>query len=69
MSMPYGLPIQDVPDAGRVWAALCDVRQQTGLVPFLPAGMDGATTQPWDSAEFEPPPTPPHLITSTPLTC
>ncbi len=26
---------QGVPDAGRVWAALCDARQQTGLVPFL----------------------------------
>src|SRR5260370_38953884 len=40
--------IQDVPDAGRVWAALCDARQQTGLVPFLLAGLDGATTRPWD---------------------
>ncbi len=47
--------IQDVPDAGRVWAALCDARQQTGLVPFLLAGLDATTTRPWDSGEFEPP--------------
>lgn len=44
--------VQDVPDAGRVWAALCDARQQTGLVPFLLAGLDG-TARPWDSGELD----------------
>jgi Domain of unknown function (DUF4253) len=46
--------IQDVPDVGRVWAALCDARQQTGLLPFLLAGLDDTATRPWDSGEFEP---------------
>jgi len=42
----------DVPDAGRVWAALGDAHQQTGLVPFLLAGLDG-TARPWESGEFD----------------
>jgi hypothetical protein len=48
--------IEDVPDAGRYWAALSDAHQQTGLMPFLVAGLDGNTSPPWDWGEFFGPP-------------
>ncbi len=43
---------QAVPDAGRVWAALSDAHQETGLVPFLLGSLDGDGTRPWDTEEF-----------------
>jgi hypothetical protein len=47
--------IQDVPDAGRVWADLSAAHSQTGLVPFLLAGLDETTARPWESGEFDDP--------------
>jgi hypothetical protein len=44
--------LQEVPDAGRVWAALSRAHPQTGLVPFLLSGLDGSTRRPWDEEEF-----------------
>jgi len=43
----------EVPAAGRVWAALSEAREQTGLVPFLLAGLDQTTERPWDSGELQ----------------
>lgn len=40
--------VQDVPDAGRLWADLSAAHSQTGLVPFLLA-------RPWESGEFDDP--------------
>lgn len=45
---------ENVPDAGRVWAALSDARQQTGLVPFLLGGMNPGPGRPWEGEEFGP---------------
>jgi hypothetical protein len=43
---------QPVPDAGMVWSALSDAHDQTGLVPFLLAGLRGAPERPWDTRDF-----------------
>jgi hypothetical protein len=42
----------EVPDAGLVWAAVSQSHEQTGLVPFLLAGLNNATARPWDSGEL-----------------
>lgn len=47
--------LQPVADAGRVWAALSDAHQATGLVPFLLSGLDKSTQRPWDDQEFDEP--------------
>jgi hypothetical protein len=47
--------LQEVPGAGRVWAALSRAHSQTGLVPFLLSGLDGSTQRPWDEEEFDDP--------------
>jgi hypothetical protein len=44
---------QPVADAGRVWAALSAVQQETGLVPFLLGHLPGYPTRPWDEEEFD----------------
>lgn len=44
--------VAEVPDAGLAWAALSQIREQTGLVPFLLAGLDETTARPWDSGEL-----------------
>ena len=46
---------QPVPDAGMVWSALWDAHDQTGLVPFLLAGLRSAPERPWDTREFSEP--------------
>jgi Domain of unknown function (DUF4253) len=46
---------QPVPDPGRVWAALSEACQATGLVPFLLSSMTGYTRRPWDEGEFNDP--------------
>jgi Domain of unknown function (DUF4253) len=46
---------QPVPDAGMVWSDLSDVHDQTGLVPFLLAGLPGAPERPWDTRDFAEP--------------
>lgn len=44
---------EPVPDAGRVWQALSDMRPDTGLVPFLLAFLDGGHRgRPWDEGEL-----------------
>ena len=41
-----------VPGAGRVWAALSEARDQSGLVvPVLLANMAGDPKRPWDTQE------------------
>jgi Domain of unknown function (DUF4253) len=47
--------IQEVPDPGLVWSALSEAHPETGLVPFILAGLDGDTSRPWDEGEFEDP--------------
>lgn len=47
--------LQPVPGAGRVWAALSDAHQETGLVPILLSGLTGSTERPWDDQEFDEP--------------
>jgi hypothetical protein len=42
----------EVPDAGLVWAALSQSHEQTGLAPFLLAGLNNTTARPWDSGEL-----------------
>lgn len=42
----------DVPDAGRVWAALSEMQHETGLVPLLLGSLPGEPTRPWDQEEF-----------------
>jgi len=44
-----------VPDAGRVWAALSDAQQKTGLIPFLLGTLRREPSRPWDSEEFHSP--------------
>lgn len=44
-----------VPDSGRVWAALSQAQAQSGLVPFLLSGIDGAPERPWNTQEFRDP--------------
>ena len=44
---------EPVPDAGRVWQALSDMRPDTGLVPILLAFLDGGYRgRPWDEGEL-----------------
>jgi hypothetical protein len=45
--------IAAVPDAGRVWAELSQSHPQTGLVPFLLAGLGETTGRPWESEELQ----------------
>jgi hypothetical protein len=52
---------QEVPDAGRVWAALSAARPQTGLVPFLLGSLPGDARRPWDTGEFSGPADPAQL--------
>jgi len=52
---------QPVPDAGRVWAALSAVHQETGLIPFLLGSLPGYPTRPWDDEEFDIPVDPSEL--------
>ena len=42
-------------DPAATWFALSAIRRETGLVPFLLAGLDGDTARPWDNGEFEAP--------------
>jgi len=44
---------QPVPDAGRVWAGLSAMHQETGLVPFLLGHLRGYPSRPWDDEEFD----------------
>jgi len=44
-----------VPDPGRIWQALSEIAAETGLVPFLLAGLDQTTARPWDDGEFSDP--------------
>lgn len=41
-----------VPEAGKVWTALSEAHQETGLVPFLASGLHHGTERPWDQNEF-----------------
>jgi Domain of unknown function (DUF4253) len=43
---------EEVSDAGRVWAALSELQQETGLVPFLLGTLSGDPSRPWDQEEF-----------------
>src|SRR5712691_6009066 len=43
---------EEVPEAGGIWAALYDGRQETGLIPFLAGHLGGEPARPWDSEEF-----------------
>lgn len=52
---------QPVPDPGRVWAALSDLHQETGLVPFLLENLHSDPTRPWDQEEFSDPADPAEL--------
>jgi hypothetical protein len=47
--------IEPVPRPGQVWQALSQVSAETGLVPFLLAGLDRTTKRPWDEGEFSDP--------------
>jgi hypothetical protein len=47
--------VEPVPDPGRTWQALSDIGSDTGLVPFLLAGLDETTARPWDVGEFSDP--------------
>jgi Domain of unknown function (DUF4253) len=47
--------LEEVPGAGRVWAAQSRAHSQTGLMPFLLSGLDGSTQRPWDEEEFDDP--------------
>jgi Domain of unknown function (DUF4253) len=47
--------VDPVLEPGRLWAALSEIRDQTGLVPILLDGLHGDTSRPWDSGEFEDP--------------
>jgi hypothetical protein len=42
-------------DPGRIWQALSDLSPDTGLVPFLLAGLDDTGGRPWDNNEFSDP--------------
>jgi hypothetical protein len=45
---------EPVPDAGRVWQALVDLRPETGLVPITLAFLGGGHAgRPWDEGEFD----------------
>src|SRR5215472_17104072 len=48
-------PVRPVPDPGRIWQALSEIAAETGLVPFLLAGLDETTARPWDAGEFSDP--------------
>ncbi len=47
--------VQPVPQPGPIWQALSDISPETGLVPFLLAGLDETTRRPWDDGEFSDP--------------
>jgi Domain of unknown function (DUF4253) len=47
--------VEPVPDPGRIWQALSAIAPDTGLAPFLLAGLDQATRRPWDDGEFSDP--------------
>jgi hypothetical protein len=42
----------DVPEPGRVWAALSEESAATGLMPFLLGHLPGDPFRPWDTEEF-----------------
>jgi hypothetical protein len=44
--------IEDVPEPGRVWAALSAESPTTGLMPFLLGHLPGEPSRPWDTEEF-----------------
>jgi uncharacterized protein DUF4253 len=44
-----------VADPGRIWQALSELSPETGLAPFLLAGLDEACARPWDNNEFSDP--------------
>jgi hypothetical protein len=50
-----------VPDAGKLWATLSAVHQETGLIPFLLGSLPGYPTRPWDDEEFDIPVDPSEL--------
>ncbi len=47
--------VAPVADPGRTWQALSELSPDTGLVPFLLAGLDDTTRRPWDDNEFSDP--------------
>jgi uncharacterized protein DUF4253 len=47
--------VEPVSDPGETWRALSDIASDTGLVPFLLAGLDDTTDRPWDAGEFSTP--------------
>ena len=47
--------VEPVADPGRMWRALSEVGSDTGLVPFLLAGLNETTARPWDAGEFSDP--------------
>src|SRR5215469_6803908 len=47
--------VEPVADPGRMWRALSEVGSDTGLVPFLLAGLDETTARPWEAGEFSAP--------------
>jgi hypothetical protein len=46
--------LEEVPDPGRVWAALSAARQETGLVPILLGGLAMDYAQLWEDEELGP---------------
>jgi hypothetical protein len=50
-----------VSEPGRIWAALSDAHQETGLVPFLLGSLLGHPARPWDTGEFVEPADPAHV--------
>jgi hypothetical protein len=44
--------IEELPEPGRVWAALSAESPTTGLMPFLLGHLPGEPSRPWDTEEF-----------------
>jgi hypothetical protein len=44
--------LDEVPEPGRVWAALSGESPSSGLVPFMLGHLLGEPSRPWDSGEF-----------------
>lgn len=44
--------LDEVPEPGRVWAALSAEAPRSGLVPFMLGHLRGEPSRPWDSGEF-----------------
>ena len=44
--------VDPVPESGRVWAALCELHPQTGLVPIQLDSLDEDLGRPWDGGDF-----------------